>query len=66
MQGDSAAVRMKGITCLHLFGDVGLKRFQVCKNSIGHVHQAGLNPGFCVVIQPGASGLRDTQNLPAR
>lgn len=66
MQGDSASVRMKGITCLHLFGDVGLKRFQVCKNSMGHVHQAGLNPEFGVVIQPGASGLWDTQKLTAR
>lgn len=43
MEGDSAEVRMQGITYLHLFGDVGLKRFQACKNIMGHVHQAGLN-----------------------
>lgn len=64
MQRHSAAVRMKGNTCLYLF--VGLKRFQVCKNSMGHAHQEGLNPEFNVVIKPGVSGLWDTQKLPDR
>lgn len=59
MQGDSAAVTIKGITCLHPFGEVGLKRIQVCKNNMGCVQKAGLNPEFGVVIQDRAPGLRD-------
>lgn len=61
MQGDSAEV-----TCLHPFGELGLKRIQICKNNMGHVQQAGLNPEFGVVTQDRAPGLRDTQKITAR
>lgn len=58
--GDSAEVTIKGITWLHPFGEVGLKRIQVCKSNVGCVQQAGLNPEFGAVIQDRALGLIDT------
>lgn len=61
MQGfcSSYNKHLHGITCLHPFGEVGLKRIQVCKNNMGCVQKAGLNPEFGVVIQDRAPGLRD-------